>query len=87
MERKFEFTEKVWSEQFNRFFENTTLDTFFDESLYKRCEDRYGDKGTIVGYHDKILLEGGYRTHTNPWFWVMRDRDNALIGIQECNLK
>ena len=76
-------TEKVWSEKFDRFFENTTLDKFLGEEQYKRCEDRYGDKGTIVGYHDRIVLDRGT---TPPWFWVVRDRDNALIGIQECNL-
>lgn len=67
-------------------FQNTTLDTFWDEDSPNRirCEDKYGDKGTIVGYHDRIVL---LRGTTDPWFWVLRDRDNAVVGIKECNLK
>lgn len=62
--------------------ENTTLDVFDLERV--RCRDRYGDEGTIVGYHKPIKLA---TRETDGWNWVIRDRDNALIGIKECNIK
>lgn len=76
------YTQKFWSDRFNREFENTTLDTF-DPDKAVRCEDRYGDQGWIVGYHEKITLQRG---ETLPWWWVVRDRDNALVGIHESQM-
>lgn len=65
--------------------ERSRLDTYWEEGSPNRirCKDRYGDEGTIVGYHDRIVLSKG---NTDPWFWVLRDRDNAVVGIKECNL-
>ena len=72
-------TEKFFSERFNRYFENTILDTFVQDNGI-RCEDRYGDKGWIVGKHSAIKTD---RREIEGWFWVIRDRDNALIGIHK----
>lgn len=69
---------------------DTTLDTFWDENSpnRRRCEDLQGDKGTIVGYHDRIVFDIDIPCKsTQPWFWVIRDRDNALVGIHESQLK
>ena len=76
------YTEKVWSEKFNRYFENTKLDTFVQDNE-TRCEDRYGDKGWIVGTHAKIKT---FQREIDGWNWVIRDRDNALVGIKDCNI-
>ena len=67
---------------------NTTLDTYWDEDDRKaiKVEDVFGDKGTVVGYHDSIVLEG-YFGNTKPWFWVRRDRDGATVGINEKMIK
>lgn len=64
----------------NARFVNTLLDEFWEEgsSKFVRCEDRYGDGGLIVGYHkdDEFV----------SWNWVVRDKDNACVGVQECNI-
>lgn len=78
-------TEQFWSERFNRYFENTLLDTFKPDEA-RRCKDVYGDEGWIVGYHAEILLpcsSSTERKRVEPWSWVIRDRDNALIGIHK----
>lgn len=64
----------------NARFVNTLLDEFWEEGSPKfvRCEDRYGDGGLIVGYHkdDEFV----------SWYWVVRDKDNACVGVQKCNM-
>jgi hypothetical protein len=80
MERpKFDWgeTQKFFNARFNREFENTLLDTFRPDNA-KRCVDALGNVGWVVGYHNEENV---------PWSWVIRDIDNALIGVQECNLR
>lgn len=70
-------TQKIFSTRFNREFENTLTDTFRPDNA-RRSVDIYGDAGWVVGFHNEEHV---------PWHWVVRDRDHALVGIQECNLK
>jgi hypothetical protein len=67
---------------------NTTLDTYFPEDSPHRIrvEDVFGDKGTVVGYHDGIVMEGHFQ-NCPPWFWVKRDRDGATVGINKKMIK
>jgi hypothetical protein len=76
-------TDKFWNERFGRYFENTLLDTFKPENAV-RCKDRFGDEGWIVGYHDRIVFpDGCHDKSVEPWYWIIRDRDNALVGIHK----
>jgi len=79
MERpKFDWgeTQKFFNVRFNREFENTLTDTFRPDNA-RRCVDKLGNAGWVVGFHKEEHV---------PWHWVIRDRDNVLIGIQDCNL-
>lgn len=82
-------TDKLWNERFNREFENTLLDTFFPDKAM-RCVDIYGDEGWIVGHHAEIPLPCGSSTRRNriePFTWILRDRDNALMGVHDGRFK
>lgn len=78
-------THKFFNARFNREFENTTLDTFYPDSPI-RCVDKFGDAGWVVGNHKGVEIEGNFGT-TKSWHWVIRDRDKANVGIQDCNLR
>ena len=70
-------------------FKNTTLDRYWEEDSpnRRRCIDKFGDTGVIVGYHDAITFESGNFKNAKPWFWVIRDRDGAQVGIHESMLE
>ena len=51
--------------------------------------DAWGDKCTIVGFREGYPLpcpQEGY-THTQDWYWVERDRDNATLGLHPTKVK
>ena len=72
-------THKFFNARFNREFENTLLDTFRPDNA-RRCIDKYGDSGWVVGDHKAIETLRTVIPHFN---WVVRDRDNALVGIHD----
>jgi hypothetical protein len=72
-------TQKFFNTRFNREFENTTFDTFRPDNP-RRCIDKFGDSGWVVGEHKALVLDRQTIPH---WNWVIRDRDKALIGIHD----
>ena len=76
-------TQKFFSPRFNREFENTLLDTFRPDNAI-RCVDVYGDSGWVVGSHKPIELD---RRTIPGWKWTIRDRDHALIGVHDSQLR
>ena len=72
-------TQKFFNVRFNREFENTLLDTFRPDNA-RRCVDRFGDSGWVVGDHKAIEVLRQTIPHFN---WVVRDRDKALVGIHD----
>lgn len=80
-------TEKFWSERFQRYFENTLLQKF-DPDNAVRCEDVYGEKGWIVGHQAEIFLgENLPVKRTHGYNLVLRDKDNAVVGVREEMIK
>ena len=72
-------TQKFFNARFNREFENTLLDTFHPDNA-RRCVDAQGDSGWVVGSHKPIEVQRGT---IDGWNWVIRDRDQALVGIHD----
>jgi len=74
------------SERFNIHQEIGLLDTFYpdNDTRVKRIKDRWGDYCWVVG-EAKPVYSGG-REICGGWMWVVREKDNVLMGLHKSSI-